>query len=67
MFASSESTLELIMASPNVSVTRDMYRQFAAAAVDSRHLINESDSDPATLAELIDGQLAGGTFRYSPN
>jgi hypothetical protein len=43
-----------------------MYRQFAAAAVDSRHLINEPDSDPATLAELIDGQLAGGTFRYSP-
>jgi hypothetical protein len=51
----------------DVSATRNMYRQFAAAAVDSRHLINESDSDPATLVELIDGQLAGGTFRYSPN
>jgi len=29
-----------------VSATRNIYRQFAAAAVDSRHLINESDSDP---------------------
>jgi cytidylate kinase len=51
----------------DMSVTRDMYRQFAAAPVDSRHLINESDRNPATLAELIDGRLAGGTFRYSPN
>jgi hypothetical protein len=50
----------------DVSVTRDMYRQFAAAAVDSRHLINEPDSDPATLAELIGGEVGGDTFRYSP-
>jgi cytidylate kinase len=51
----------------DVSVTRDMHRQFAMAAVDSRHLITEPDSDPAELAELIDGQRAGGTFRYSPS
>ena len=49
----------------DVRVTREMYQQFAAAAVDSRHLIDEPDSDPVTLAELIDGQLGGGTFRYA--
>jgi cytidylate kinase len=50
----------------DLSVTRDMYQQFAAAAVDSRHVITEPDSEPAKLAELIDGQLARDTFRYSP-
>ena len=41
----------------DLSVTRDMHRQFAAATVDSRHVITKPDSEPARLAELIDGQL----------
>jgi AAA domain len=50
----------------DLSVTRDMHRQFAAATVDSKHVIIETNSQPAKLAELIDGQLGGGAFRYSP-
>jgi cytidylate kinase len=50
----------------DASVTRDMHRQFAAAGVDPRHLITEPEREPAKLAELIGGQLGGGTFRYSP-
>jgi cytidylate kinase len=49
----------------DMSVSRDLYRQFDAAALDSRHLITEPDRDPAKLAELIDGELGGGTFHYS--
>jgi cytidylate kinase len=51
----------------DLSVTRDMHRQFAAATVDSRHVITKPDSEPARLAELIDGQLRAGAFRYSPS
>jgi hypothetical protein len=50
----------------DLSATRDMHRQFGTAAVDSRHVITEPDSEPARLAELIAGQLGGDTFRYSP-
>ena len=48
------------------SVTRDMHHQFAAAAIDARHVIKESDSQPAELADMIKGELGRGTFRYSP-
>jgi cytidylate kinase len=51
----------------DLSVSRDLYRQFVAAAVDSRHVITEPDSEPANLAELIDRQLGRGTFRYQPS
>jgi cytidylate kinase len=49
----------------DLSVTRDMYQQFADARVDHRHMITEADSDPARLAEVIDGQLGDGVFGYS--
>lgn len=47
------------------AVTRDLHRQFAAAVIDARHVIKESDSHPAELAEMIKGELGRGTFRYS--
>jgi cytidylate kinase len=49
----------------DMSVTRDMYRQFAAAAVDARHRITEPESDPTRLADRIHGRLGTGAFRYS--
>jgi hypothetical protein len=48
------------------SVNRHMHQQFATAAIDARHVIKESDSQPAELAEMIKGELNLGTFRYSP-
>jgi predicted ABC-type ATPase len=47
----------------NLPATRDLYQQFASAAVDTRHLITEPD-DQAQLAELITQQLGDGRFRY---
>ena len=35
------------------AVTRDLHHQFAAAAIDARHVIKESESHPAELAEMI--------------
>ena len=35
------------------SVTRDMHHQFAAAAIDARHVIKKSASQPAELADMI--------------
>jgi predicted ABC-type ATPase len=49
----------------DLSVTRDMYRQFAAAPVEDRHMISESHADPTELAKVIIGQLDDGAFRYS--
>jgi cytidylate kinase len=49
----------------DMSATRDLHQQFAGAAVDSRHLITESDDQPAQLAELIIRRLDDGWFRYS--
>ena len=46
-------------------VSRDLYEQFANAAVDRRHLITEPGDHPAELAELISDQLDDGRFRYS--
>ena len=46
------------------AVTRDLHRQFAAAAIDARYVIKESDSHPAEQAEMIKGELGRGTFRY---
>ncbi|HKX15582.1 MAG TPA: AAA family ATPase [Propionibacteriaceae bacterium] len=51
----------------DLSVTRDMHRQFVDAHVDSRHLITKAETHPAGLAELIDRQLDGDQFRYSPS
>jgi hypothetical protein len=42
--------------STDPSVTRDMHQQFAAAAIDARHVIKESASQPAELAEMIRGE-----------
>lgn len=49
----------------DVSVTRDLYAQFAHAALDRRHLITTPDDHPAQLAELISRTLGDGQFRYS--
>jgi hypothetical protein len=46
-------------------VTRDLYEQFANAAVERKHLITEPSDHPAELAELISRQLDDGRFRYS--
>jgi len=46
-------------------VSRDLYEQFANAAVDRRHLITEPGDHPAELAELISERLDDGRFRYS--
>lgn len=49
----------------DLSVSSDLYQQFADARIDHRHLITEADSDPTGLAEVIDGQLGDGVFGYS--
>ncbi len=49
----------------DLSVTRDMYQQFADAPLDDRHMITDPDADPTRLAELINGQLGDGVFGYS--
>jgi cytidylate kinase len=49
----------------DLSVTRDMYQQFADAPLDDRHMITDRDADPTRLAELINGQLGDGVFGYS--
>jgi predicted ABC-type ATPase len=48
----------------DLSVTRDMYRQFVDAQVDARHLITEPEEHPAGMAELIDRQLGDNRFRW---
>ena len=48
-----------------LSVTRDLYEQFANAVVETRHLITEAADHPAQLAELISRRLGDGQFRYS--
>jgi predicted ABC-type ATPase len=50
----------------DLSVTRDMYRQFVDAQVGTRYLITEPEQPPAGIAELIDRQLGDDRFRYSP-
>jgi cytidylate kinase len=49
----------------DLSVTRDLYEQFADATVETRHLIIEPGDHPAQLAELINRRLDDGQFRYS--
>jgi cytidylate kinase len=49
----------------DLSVSSDLYQQFADARIDHRHLITDADSDPTRLAEVIDGQLGDGVFGYS--
>ena len=49
----------------DLSVTGDLYEQFAGADVDKRHLITESDDHPAQITELIRRSLEDGRFRYS--
>ena len=49
----------------DLQVTSDLYQQFADARVDHRHMITEAGSEPARLAEVIDGQLGDGVFGYS--
>jgi hypothetical protein len=51
----------------DLSATRDLYEQFANAAVDSRHLITEPGDHPAQLGELISRRLDDGRFWYSPS
>jgi cytidylate kinase len=50
----------------DLPASRDLYQQFAGAAVDARHLITEPD-DQAQLAELITQRLSNDRFRYSPS
>jgi cytidylate kinase len=49
----------------DLSVTRDLYQQFADARIDHRHMITDPDADPTRLAELINGRLGDGVFGYS--
>jgi cytidylate kinase len=49
----------------DLSVTSDLYQQFADARVDHRHVITRADSDPTRLAEVIDGRLGDGLLGYS--
>jgi cytidylate kinase len=51
----------------DLSVTRDMYRQFQDAAIHTRHVITEPDHHTAQLAKLITQGLDEGQFRYSPS
>jgi hypothetical protein len=50
----------------DLSVTHDMHQQFATATVDARHVITDSDSEPARLAGMIKDQLGSDIFRCSP-
>ena len=47
------------------SATRDLYEQFANAAVDSRHVICRPHDRPAQLTEFVRSNLDEGRFRYS--
>ncbi len=47
------------------AITREIYDQFANAAVESRHLITLSNDHPGELAELIAGGLNENQFRYA--
>ena len=49
----------------DLAATRDLYAQFANAAVDTRHLVTEHHDHPAQLAELISRRLDDGRCRYS--
>ena len=49
----------------DLSVTCDLYQQFADARIDHRHLIADPDAEPTRLAEVINGQLGDGVFGYS--
>ena len=49
----------------DLSATRDLHEQFASAAVDTRHLINEAGDHAAPLAELISRRMDDGRFWYS--
>jgi hypothetical protein len=51
----------------DLSVTREVHQQFAAAGVDTRHLVTEAEEHPANLAAEISRQLGSGRFRYSPS
>jgi predicted ABC-type ATPase len=51
----------------DLSVTRDLYRQFVIAHVDTRHLITEPEEHPSRLAALIDRQLGDDQFKCSPS
>jgi len=47
------------------SATRDLYEQFANAAVDSRYVISKPGDHLPQLAEFIRSNLNDGRFRYS--
>jgi cytidylate kinase len=49
----------------DLAATRDLYEQFANAAIDHKYLITDSDDHPAQLAELISRRLDDGWFGYS--
>jgi predicted kinase len=45
--------------------TRHMYRQFAEAGVDRRHVLRDPSADPAALAAEIVDRLGRGLLRYN--
>jgi cytidylate kinase len=49
----------------DLSVTRDLYQQFADARIDDKHMITDPDAEPTRLTELINGRLGDGVFDYS--
>jgi predicted ABC-type ATPase len=48
------------------AATRNMHRQFAEAAISSRHVLHDPPESPAAVAELISSALARGALAYSP-
>jgi predicted ABC-type ATPase len=48
------------------AATRSMHRQFAEAAIPSRHVLHDPPESPAAVTELISSALARGTLEYSP-
>jgi len=48
-----------------MDATRSMYRDFAQAALDARHLITDAEAAPADVARQILDRLAAGSLRWS--
>jgi hypothetical protein len=48
----------------DLHAARHMYRQFADAQIESRHVITEPPAEPDTTAKLIRARLVDGVFAY---
>ena len=50
----------------DANATREMYRQFAQADLDARHVIRTGSAPPSDVAVVIHDRLDRGLLRYAP-